>query len=622
MILFLVLFPLATAFILCILPNNLRNFLTKVASLALVAVSIYFLALYFSSPPVYFNFSSELINYGMLLIEVALALYVFIAGIKHKKYLASLLMVLQAGLMVYFDLTYGHHLEVENALFFDQLTTIMIAIIGVVGSLICYYAAGYMDEYHHEHPEVKDRKKLFFFILFAFLSAMFGIVLSNNLLWLYFFWEITTICSFVLIGYSQTEEAINNSFRALIMNLLGGLAFASAIVYLYLNSGIIELDKLISLSPEYALIPAVLISFAGLTKSAQLPFSSWLLGAMVAPTPVSALLHSSTMVKAGVYIIIKLAPILQGTVVGLIVALVGAVTFLLTSCIAISQSTAKRVLAYSTISNLGLIVTCAAIGTNETVWAAVFLVVFHAIAKALLFLCCGTVDQKIDSRDIEGMDGLIVSMPKIAVLMMIGIAGMFLAPFGMLVSKWAAMEALVKIQPIFALFLAFGSATTLFFWIKWMGKLIAVTEAPKKVVNHIEGAQWMPLLVLGLMTIAICFLFPVMSSSMVEPYVALVYGSSITLTKTTVAIISVMMGLVVLLPLKMLSYGKSFRKVDTYLGGANVPDKTQFNGVMGTKTYEIRNYYLEQYFGEGKLYKFGVIISSLLIIVMFGVEVL
>lgn len=227
----------------------------------------------------------------------------------------------------------------------------MTLIIGIIGSLICIYALGYMKDYHEHHKEVKDHRNQFFSILFIFLSAMFGLVFSNNLTWIYFFWEITTITSFLLIEYSGTTEAKNNAFNALTMNLIGGLAFAAALFYLGSAPeahGVIELNILMNPDNEMfpakaaVLIAAVLISFAGLTKSAQLPFSSWLVGAMVAPTPVSALLHSSTMVKAGVYMIIRFAPVLQGTLSGYMIALIGGFTFLLSSAIAISQSNAKR----------------------------------------------------------------------------------------------------------------------------------------------------------------------------------------------------------------------------------------------------------------------------------------
>ena len=290
---------------------------------------------------------------------------------------------------MWFELTKGHSIEVQNNMYVDRLSMIMILIIGIIGSLITVYALGYMKDFQHHHADEKDRRPWFFFLLFLFLAAMFGLVTSNNLIWMYFFWEITSLCSFFLIGFTKTKEAIRNSFRALIMNLLGGLGFCLAIIIL--GYGWDESIRTLQLSDVilygesgYGVIPALMIpvgllAFAGITKAAQMPFNSWLLGAMVAPTPTSALLHSSTMVKAGVFLILKLAPCLgwgnaeYGMVnyAGIMVMAVGGITFLLASFAAISQSNAKRVLAYSTIANLGLIVVCGGIGTTAAVWAGI-----------------------------------------------------------------------------------------------------------------------------------------------------------------------------------------------------------------------------------------------------------
>ena len=217
----------------------------------------------------------------------------------------------------------------------------MALIVGIIGSLICVYSLGYMKHFHLNHAGIPDRTQyVFSSIIFVFISAMFGLVFSNSLVWVFFFWEVTTLCSFLLIGFTKTEEATKNAFTALWMNLLGGIAFAAAIVYLHLpgTAVMLGLDQVLVSGKALILIPAALIGFAGLTKAAQMPFSSWLVGAMVAPTPVSALLHSSTMVKAGVYILVRLAPVFQGTVVGYTLAFVGAFTFLIASGIAISQT--------------------------------------------------------------------------------------------------------------------------------------------------------------------------------------------------------------------------------------------------------------------------------------------
>ena len=415
-------------------------------------------------------------------------------------------------------------------LFVDKLAVIMALINGIVGGGICLYALGYMREYHEvAHRDVPDRRPFFFALMFVFMGAMFGLIFANNLVWLFLFWEITTLCSFLLIGYTQTDEAKRNALRALVMNLAGGLAFAVAIVWFHRQTGSIELQTLIASKQSLVLLPAALLCFAGITKSAQLPFSSWLLGAMVAPTPVSALLHSSTMVKAGVYLVLRMAPVVTGTKVGMMVALVGAVTFVVGSLAAITSSEAKRVLAWSTVANLGLIVLCGGIGTYQAVWAGVLLIIFHAVAKCLLFLCVGVVEHKLHSRNIEDMSGLVVRMPRVAIMMQIGMAGMFLAPFGMLISKWAVLKAVVDAYPSLSVFIAFGSAATLFFWVKWMGKLVEVVGTGERVKKELVLGESIALYGLSAATALACLLFPLISTYFIAPYVAEVYFHSAAL---------------------------------------------------------------------------------------------
>ena len=394
-ILFLIFFPMIIALILLVAKaDKLRDVIVKIAALAMAAVSIVVAVQYFKSGGDTFAVHVEAINYIMMVIEALLALYIIIVGIKHKKYLASLFAVIQTPLLIWFELNYGHHIEIGYNMYVDRLSVIMILIIGIVGGLITVYALGYMKDFQHHHADEPDRRPWFFFVMFIFLGAMVGLVTSNNMIWMYFFWEITSLSSFWLIGYTKTEEATNNAFRALIMNLGGGLGFAIGIVILGMVFGTLELSSMLQIGAVYGdlvAIPAAFFAFAGITKAAQMPFNSWLLGAMVAPTPTSALLHSSTMVKAGVFMIIKLSPVLgMGNFAGIMTMMVGGITFLMASFAAISQSNAKRVLAYSTIANLGLIVTCGGIGTPEAVWAGVMLIIFHAVTKSLLFLCVGT----------------------------------------------------------------------------------------------------------------------------------------------------------------------------------------------------------------------------------------
>jgi ech hydrogenase subunit A len=384
------------------------------------------------------------INLGMMAVEALMGLYILYVGVRARHYLIVALMLAQGAVMGWFEWLAGADANDGPGAVRGQVLRGYGADQRDRRRPDLLYALGYMREYHTvAHRDVPDRRPFFFALLFVFMGAMFGLVFADDLPWLFFFWEITTLCSFLLIGYTQTAEARKNALRALVMNLAGGLTFALAIVCLYRDTHKLGLQDLIHSGHAVALLPAALLCFAGITKAAQCPFSSWLLGAMVAPTPVSALLHSSTMVKAGVYLVLRLAPAITGTTVGLMVALVGGATFLIGSLQAITTSEAKRVLAYSTVANLGLVVMCGGIGTSEAVWAGVLLIIFHALAKCLLFLCVGVVEHKLHSRNIEDMSGLILYMPRVAVMMLIGMAGMSLAPFGMLISKWAALRAIV-----------------------------------------------------------------------------------------------------------------------------------------------------------------------------------
>jgi ech hydrogenase subunit A len=625
-LIFLILFPLFISLLALFIPIALpgRKVIGTIANAVLCAVPIYLLFATLDEGSSYFHIESGLINIAMLVLEVLIAGYIIYLSLRAKRYLPIILVVVQLVTMIGFEFSYGHSIQVENSLFMDKFSIIMALIVGIIGSAICLYGFGYMPEYHEHHPEVKDRRNYFGFLMYLFLSAMFGIIFSNNLMWLFFFWEVTTLCSFLLIGYRDDKASRDSAFRALNMNLIGGLGFAVGIVYLFISTSTMELDKLLLLDKGAVLLPAVCFAFAGLAKSAQFPFSSWLTGAMVAPTPVSALLHSSTMVKAGVYLILRVSPVMADTVAAQMLTLIGGVSFLVTALIAISQSNAKKVLAYSTISNLGLIVACAGVNTDAAVWSALLLIIFHAVAKSLLFLCVGVIEYKLGSRDIEDMDFLIMRLPKLTAVMMIGMAGMFLAPFGMIISKFVTLKAFINTNPAMAIILAYGSAATIFFWTKWMGKIMSIRYGETEVVEHkVSTWEWTTLGILAAATVAVCLAFPFISFHVIDPYLMEMFHKvPVVDTFNVLVIFALMIGLLVILPIGLFYYSiinKNYKRVGTYLGGGNMSNVT-FEGAMETaQPIQIKSYYLEKYFGEERLFYIGVFVSLTLIFIMFGV---
>lgn len=641
-------FPFISAILLTAAKNNkIRQIIVYLSSAVLIISALVFSFTYFQQDRTQltllergelFGFEiTELVDYCIAAVEIFLVILVTALSFKYKKYWVSLLSVSQTLLIFWYEFSGAKpHQEIKN-IHIDQLTVIMVLIIAIVGTLITVYACGYMKDYHNHHTDIKDRRCYFFAIMYIFIGAMFGLVLSNNIMWIYFFWEITSVCSFLLIGYTKTKEAIHNSFRALWMNLLGGCGFAVGIVWAGMKFGLTDLQSLILCPGNIIIMPVVCLAFAALTKSAQLPFSKWLLGAMVAPTPSSALLHSATMVKAGVYLLIRLAPAMSGQFSGYMVGLIGGLTFLAMSMLAITVADGKKVLAYSTLSNLGLITACAGIGTQETVWAAIFLVIFHAVSKALLFQTVGSIEHQTGSRDIETMHGLVRRYPYLTWMLVIGISGMFLAPFGMLVSKWAALKAFIDtglhsnsvllavFSVILVLCICYGSATTLLYWSKWLATILASNPHDNEHKNTLSVNQWVSLMIHSLIMIAVVFVFPLISLKVVVPFTAQIYGTtSEVLSNQNIVLTIIMVVFIFLIPTAayfLIARNRPFPKADRYFSGAGCGDQIGFTDSFGNEKKEfLTNWYLEGIFGEDKMYKPSVYTAIGILVIMTAVS--
>jgi multicomponent K+:H+ antiporter subunit A len=305
----------------------------------------------------------------------------------------------------------------------DGLALMFALLITGIGLLIILYAAWYL---HADDPAGK-----FYAQLMLFMAAMLGIALSDNLLLLVVFWELTSISSFLLVGYwGHRAEARAGARMALAVTGGGGLALLAGVVVLGQIAGTYDLSALLGRGDEvrgHALYPLalVLILLGCFTKSAQLPFHFWLPEAMAAPTPVSAYLHSATMVKAGLFLLLRLYPVIGGsTLFEGIVTTVGLSTMVFAAYVAMFKHDLKGLLAYSTISHLGLIVFLIGLSSPLSAVAAVFHILNHATFKASLFMTAGIIDHETGTRDMRRLGGLMRFMPWTATLAMIAAASM------------------------------------------------------------------------------------------------------------------------------------------------------------------------------------------------------
>ncbi|WP_106751937.1 putative monovalent cation/H+ antiporter subunit A [Pannonibacter carbonis] len=299
---------------------------------------------------------------------------------------------------------------VNLSFYIDGLSTLFALLISGIGTFIILYAGGYLKG----HPQ----QGRFLSFLFLFMGAMLGLVTADNLITLFIFWELTSITSFLLIGFDHLRAASRRAaLQALLVTGGGGLALLAGFLLIIQITGEIEMSKVLAsgdvLRGSALYLPVFLLVLGGaFTKSAQFPFHFWLPNAMEAPTPVSAFLHSATMVKAGVYLLMRVHPVLGGTDIWMtVLPLFGGVTLLVGTLLAVRQTDLKLMLAYTTVASLGLLVMLTGTSNEKALEGAVLYLFAHSLFKGALFMVAGTIDHEAGTRDVTKLGGLRKAMP-------------------------------------------------------------------------------------------------------------------------------------------------------------------------------------------------------------------
>ncbi len=336
-------------------------------------------------------------------------------------------------------------LGISMSFYLDGLSLLFLLLITGIGALVLIYSGYYMKGY--------SLKSRFYFYLMLFMASMMGLVLSSNLVSMFLFWELTSVSSFLLIGFFHEKGPSRTAaVQALLITVIGGLALLAGIVLINQVSGTYEITRLLNnpdvlrSSPMYTAI-LLLVLAGAFTKSAQFPFHFWLPGAMAGPSPVSAFLHSATMVKAGIYLLLRLSPVLGGTMEWrVLLAIFGGITMLLGAYFSLTQNDLKKILAYTTISALGMLVLLIGINTGQAIKAAIIFLVVHALYKGSLFMVAGSIDKQTGTRDLDKLSGLGRSMPFTATVALVALLSMAgLPPFIGFIGKELIYEAKITI---------------------------------------------------------------------------------------------------------------------------------------------------------------------------------
>ncbi|MDV2437927.1 monovalent cation/H+ antiporter subunit A [Acinetobacter gerneri] len=406
----------------------------------------------------------------------------------------------------------------------DALGLIFALLITGIGTLIYIYA------YYYLSP--KNSLSKLYALLMLFMAAMLGISLSNNLIILLVFWELTSISSFLLVGYWNNYDAAQRGARmALTITGMGGLAMLGGFILLGQITGTYQIDQILKMGDliqsSSLFVPVLLLVLLGaFTKSAQFPFHFWLPNAMAAPTPVSAYLHSATMVKAGIFLLARLLPIFVGSALfHNIVTTIGLFTLCMAAFFAIFKEDLKGLLAYSTISHLGLIISLLGIGSPLAVAAAIFHIINHATFKAALFMIAGIIDHETQTRDLRKLSGIWQLLPFTGTLTMITAASMAGVPLtnGFLSKEMFFTELLANLSGASVVFAAIVATLAGLFAVAYSVRLVHGVffdgdigrDVPNKQAHEPALGMRAPAILLA----TLCILVGLIPGILVEPIV-------------------------------------------------------------------------------------------------------
>ncbi|WP_028608662.1 Na+/H+ antiporter subunit A [Paenibacillus harenae] len=492
-------------------------------------------------PVLYRN--ARLIHTGWFVLPVPVFLFIYLMG---------RLPQIQAGEKLTATVPWIPSLGVDFTVHLDGLGLLFSLLITGIGALVILYSIYYLNKR-------KEAIGHFYVYLLLFMGAMLGVVLSDNLIVLYGFWELTSLSSFLLIAFwHQRDKSRYGALKSLLITVFGGLAMLSGFILLYLMTGTFSLREIIGsadlIESHGLFVPAMLLILLGaFTKSAQFPFHIWLPDAMEAPTPVSAYLHSATMVKAGLYLVARFSPVFAGEPSWFwLVSAAGIVTLLYGSYRALKQTDLKSMLAFSTVSQLGLIMCLLGLGSAAAVYsgtsdslfyvkattAAIFHLMNHAVFKGALFMVAGIVDHETGTRDIRRLGGLMTVMPVTFSAALIGTFAMAgLPPFNGFLSKEMFFTAVLNIMELNVWNMQFWGA--FFPVIAWIASIFTFvysmlllfrTFTGKKQFEQLdkqphEAPLGMLLPPVVLASLAVVFgLFPnLLSYSLIEPAMAAIH---------------------------------------------------------------------------------------------------
>ena len=632
-------FPIIIALILLVTKGGkAKQGLSVFAAVIQTAAAAAVIVLYFSSGEKLFKADYHILNYAAIAVEAFLAVVIIYVGLKHRKYLLVFFALIQTAALIVFELTKGNDIEIGHNLYVDRLSMVMMALIALVGGLLAVYSAGYLGRYHGKNPDIKDNSSKFMSAVFLSIAAMTGAVVSNNIIWIYIMFEIIALAVYYMTGYGDRENARGTALKSLTVNMFAGLSFVTGILILGGVFGTLELSTAILIGSVYGdiiAIPAAFIVLAGLVTAIQMPFAGWFLKSSGSVAPAMAVISSVSSVNAGVFIILKLSPVLgMGNFAGITVMMVGGITFAAAAFASISQVNTRQAASYITAAVTGVIMVCAGLGTAESVWAAIMLLIFHSFAKALIGVCSGNAELGEAEVSSGGALSAFSGKPRLAACMLAGISVLFIALLEIVLLRGSSMAAFADSGNILLIvMLCFGCGGIVICFAKWMGGLalsaaykadsVSAGGEPESVFEenkeNIDAAGETveasgeklggTVKLFIVLNVLLCIVFPLISAFAVVPYLKEAFEG----ISQVIGIADAITGIIVILFVILMAgvfYGR--KRVAAApaenTGGSGVYLKIGNNGAKG----------ITDVFNSRKIMQIGWIASSVMIIIGMG----
>lgn len=533
----LIAFPLVVALVLLFIGGDkARGFFISLAALLMTAGSMAVSVIYFRSGKLSFSLDSWFIEYIVMAVVALLSICVIYICVKNGRYLPAVLIIIQAAAFVTFGMIEGYAIDVQNDIHVDRLSMIMLIITAISGGLVSSYASGYMKRFHLKNHDVRDRRKEFFFFLFISLASVMGILVSNNVMIMYMFWELIIIMTYALVAYKGDKSSKTYAFRCLTFNLTGGIFLVAGIIVLGTVFGTVEFDTMIltgSVYGDVVAIPAMFFALAAITMSLQMPFSGWFVKALDMVSPAKAFVSSVLLLNTGLFIIVKLSVVLgTSNFAGITVMIVGGITFFVSSVCALYSKDARKTTALSTIAVSGLALALGGLGTPESIWACIMVIIIHTFAKPLMLLCEGDAYLGIEMHE-ENDRTIFGKKRKLCICMLTGAAAMMISFFELVLLRANVIASLADSGNIILIaMVVFGCGAIIVFGTKMIGELsfsasyASMSESRSEDDDQKEEKIGASVKILVIISILISIIFPLVSVFAIGPYIEEAFGGA------------------------------------------------------------------------------------------------